>query len=54
MAITGVEDAIRRAKAYEAAGVDAMFLEHDPEKACPGRDPGWVPVFGKDHAQTIG
>jgi hypothetical protein len=21
--------------------------EHDPEKACPGRDPGWVPVFGK-------
>ena len=26
MAITGVEDAIRRAKAYEATGVDAMFL----------------------------
>jgi carboxyvinyl-carboxyphosphonate phosphorylmutase len=26
LAITGVEDAIRRAKAYEAAGVDAMFL----------------------------
>jgi TatD DNase family protein len=25
---------------------------HDPEKACPGLDPGWVPVFGKDHAQT--
>src|SRR5262249_35256027 len=25
-------------------------LEHDPEKACPGLDPGWVPVFGKDHA----
>src|SRR5215468_4521537 len=22
-------------------------LEHDPEKACPGLDPGWVPVFGK-------
>jgi hypothetical protein len=22
-------------------------LMHDPEKACPGRDPGWVPVFGK-------
>jgi hypothetical protein len=21
-----------------------------PEKACPGPDPGWVPVFGKDHA----
>lgn len=25
-AITGIEDTIRRAKAYEAAGVDAMFL----------------------------
>ncbi len=24
---------------------------HDPEKACPGLDPGWAPVFGKDHAQ---
>src|SRR5438874_1988427 len=27
-------------------------LKHDPEKACPGLDPGWNPVFGKDHAQT--
>jgi hypothetical protein len=26
------------------------FLEHDPEKACPGLDPGWKPVFRKDHA----
>jgi hypothetical protein len=24
--------------------------EHDPEKACPALDAGWVPVFGKDHA----
>jgi hypothetical protein len=24
--------------------------EHDPEKACPGLDPGWKPVFRKDHA----
>jgi regulator of RNase E activity RraA len=24
--------------------------EHDPEKACPGLDPGWIPVFGNDHA----
>src|ERR1044072_6095781 len=23
---------------------------HDPEKACPGLDPGWVPVFGSGHA----
>jgi hypothetical protein len=29
------------------------MLEHDPEKACPGLDPGWVPVFGKDHAPAI-
>ena len=21
--------------------------EHDPEKACPGLDPGWEPVFGR-------
>jgi len=28
-------------------------LEHDAEKACPGRDPGWEPVFGKHHAPTI-
>jgi hypothetical protein len=27
-------------------------LEHDPEKACPALDAGWVPVFRKDHAQT--
>jgi hypothetical protein len=26
--------------------------EHDPEKACPGLDPGWEPVFGRDHAQS--
>jgi hypothetical protein len=28
-------------------------LEHDPEKACPALDAGWVPVFGKDHVPTI-
>src|SRR5450631_2727945 len=26
--------------------------EHDSEKACPGLDPGWGPVSGKDHAQA--
>jgi hypothetical protein len=26
--------------------------EHDPEKACPGLDPGCAAVFGQDHAQT--
>jgi hypothetical protein len=25
----------------------SALLEHDPEKACPGLDPGWKPVFGK-------
>src|SRR5450830_1057746 len=30
-----------------------LTLAHDPEKACPGLDPGWEPVFGKDHAQKI-
>jgi hypothetical protein len=29
------------------------LLEHDPEKAWPGLDPGWAPVFGKDHAPPI-
>jgi nicotinate dehydrogenase subunit A len=29
-------------------------LEHDPEKARLGLDPGWVPVFGKDHAPPKG
>jgi hypothetical protein len=23
------------------------FPQHDPEKACPGLDPWWDPVFGK-------
>jgi hypothetical protein len=31
---------------------ECLVLEHDPEKACPGLDPGWEPVFGKDHART--
>jgi hypothetical protein len=24
-----------------------LSLEHDPEKACPGLDPGWEPVSEK-------
>src|SRR5262249_14720970 len=27
-------------------GPNAARLEHDREKAWPGLDPGWVPVFG--------
>src|SRR5262245_6565112 len=26
--------------------------EHDPEKACPGLDPGWKPVFGSRSCST--
>jgi hypothetical protein len=33
--------------------IDRETLEHDPEKACPGLDPGWIAVFGKDHAPLI-
>ena len=29
-----------------------LRLARGPEKACPGLDPGWEPVFGKDHAQN--
>src|SRR5215211_4313360 len=35
------------------AGQAVAPLEHDPENACPGLDPGWMPVFGKDHAPPI-
>src|SRR5262249_9081434 len=38
---------------HDALTAPAYRLEHDPEKACPGLDPGWIPVFGKDHAPTI-
>ncbi len=38
-------------KGLDRAAV-AQALEHDPEKACPGLDPGWNPVFATDHAQT--
>src|SRR5262245_20508718 len=30
-----------------------LSLERDPEKACPGPDPGWTPAFGKDHAPAL-
>src|SRR5262245_48927558 len=37
----------RRARLLQRMGA----LKHDPEKACPGLDPGCAAVFGKDHAQ---
>src|SRR5262249_59094451 len=30
----------------------SSVLEHDPEKACAGLNPGSKRVFGKEHAQT--
>jgi hypothetical protein len=39
--------------AVVAAVYGAGLLEHDAEKAWPGLDPGWAPVFGKHHAPTI-
>jgi hypothetical protein len=41
-----------RTGAADAKFIQVAGLEHDPEKACPGLDPGWKPVFGKDHART--
>ena len=33
-----------------ASSAGSSEREHDPEKACPGLDPGCAAVFGKDHA----
>jgi hypothetical protein len=30
----------------------SRWMKHDPEKACPGFDPEWTPMFGVDHAPT--
>jgi hypothetical protein len=37
--------------AREEIVTDRSDVAHDPEKASPGLDPGWKPVFGQDHAQ---
>ncbi len=37
----------RHAQARSRRRSAEFFLKHDPEKACPGLDPGWEPVFGK-------
>jgi glutathione S-transferase len=37
-------------RALQPFGQVPILIEHDPEKACPGLDPGWEPVFGQDHA----
>ena len=33
------------------AMLPGTWTARDPERACPGLDPGWIPVFRKDHAQ---
>ncbi|HTG06496.1 MAG TPA: hypothetical protein VK635_20900, partial [Bradyrhizobium sp.] len=30
-----------------------LSLEHDPEKACPALDAGWVPVFPRDKREAF-
>ncbi|HKS64226.1 MAG TPA: hypothetical protein VJT13_21160, partial [Xanthobacteraceae bacterium] len=35
----------------KSAIIGAKRLEHDPEKHVLDPDRGWIPVFGKDHAQ---
>jgi hypothetical protein len=40
---------LARRRTFDSIDAD---LARDPEKACPGLDPGWKPVFGKDHAQN--
>jgi hypothetical protein len=32
---------------------DTRSLEHDPEKACPALDAGWVPVFPRDKREAF-
>ncbi len=54
LAAVGITDATGRlhARAPERVIRSLSALQHDPEKACPGLDPGGIPVFGRDHAQT--
>lgn len=41
-----------RAMYARKAARNGAPLERDPEKACPRRDRGWEPVFGKVHARS--
>jgi hypothetical protein len=48
----GILAARPQASAIELRPPAVGLLAHVPEeKACPGRDPGWEPVFRKGHAQ---
>jgi hypothetical protein len=38
---------------YGKRRVMALAPKHDPEKACPGPDPGWMPLFMREqHAKA--
>jgi hypothetical protein len=37
---------------YVGQAGPVVDLEHFPEEACPGLDPGWTPVFRKEMRQT--
>jgi hypothetical protein len=39
---------IRKSGSRFSAKIMRPKKAHDPEKACPGLDPGWKPVFRKD------
>jgi hypothetical protein len=41
-----------KSRSPRGAQTPDVALEHDPEKACPALDPGWTPVFRKDHAPS--
>jgi len=54
-------DEVVRAGLWSGPPAGRRPIDHDPEKACPGLDPGWIPVSEKhalgldpgDHALTI-
>jgi len=39
-------------KPMHHASRNSLSLASDREKACPGLDPGWEPVFGQDPRNT--
>jgi hypothetical protein len=45
-------DLIRGGYGFPKRSCSIKNLKHDPEKAGPGLDPGWIPVFRNDHAPS--
>ena len=42
----------RAAHTFDARPPGDLAVGHDPEKACPALDAGWIPIFGLEYAQT--